>query len=85
MSLLILPEFAMQRQGPNAQRRIALLLASLVNLAALLRVAPALASTRWSLDARNASIATAGSLAELALIAFALTVLRLFWRTRTAA
>ncbi len=85
MSLMILPEFAMQRQGPNAQRRLALLLAALINLAALLRVAPALAGAGWSLDERNASIATAGSLAELALLLFALTVLRLFWRTRAAA
>ncbi len=85
MSLMILPEFAMQRQHANAQRRLALLLALLVNLAALLRVAPALAGTGWSLDERNASIAVAGSLAELALLLFAVTVLRLFWRTRGAA
>ncbi|HEX5371042.1 MAG TPA: NnrS family protein [Dehalococcoidia bacterium] len=85
MSLMILPEFAMQRQRANAQRSLALALAALINLAALLRVIPALAGTAWSLDVRNASIATAGSLAEVALLLFAFNILRLFWRTRAAA
>jgi hypothetical protein len=82
MSLMILPEFAVQRQQANSQRLLALVLAGLVNLAALLRVAPALAGTRWSLDERNASMAMAGSLAEAALLLIAFNVLRLFWRTR---
>jgi hypothetical protein len=82
MSLMILPEFAVQRQQANSQRLLAVVLTGLVNLAVLLRVAPALAGTHWSLDERNASMAAAGSLAEAALLLFAFNLLRLFWRTR---
>jgi len=82
MSLLILPETAVERQSPNRQRLLAFALAVLVNAAALLRVAPALAGTRWSDDARNLLMAAAGSLAETAVLIFAAYLLRLMWRTR---
>jgi hypothetical protein len=44
----------------------------------LLRVAPSIAGTAWSYDLRNASMAIAGSLAEVAVILFAVSLLRLF-------
>jgi hypothetical protein len=82
MSLMILPEFAAERQNPNRQRELALVLALLINVAALLRVAPSVAGKEWTFDQRNLSVAVAGSLAELAVLLFAGYVLRLFWRTR---
>jgi hypothetical protein len=76
MSLMIVPEFAAQRQYTD-QRRLALTLAALINLATLLRVAPSLAGTAWSYDARNLSMAIAGTLAEVAVILFAVSLLKL--------
>ena len=82
MSLMILPEFAVQRQQPNRQRQLALLLAALLNLAAILRVAPQLLGDQLSLDERNLSIAVAGSAAEVAILVFGVAVLRLVWKNR---
>jgi hypothetical protein len=82
MSLMILPEFAVERQNPNRQRELALLLALLITVSALLRVAPSVAGSAWTLDQRNLSMAVAGSSAELALLLFAVYVLRLLWRAR---
>ncbi len=82
MSLMILPEFAVQRQRPNLQRRLAILLAGLIDLAAALRVAPALAGDGWSYDQRNLWMAVAGSLAETGMVIFAVYLLRLIWQTR---
>jgi hypothetical protein len=76
MSLMIVPEFAAQRQHSD-QRGLALVLVAFLNLAALLRVAPSLAGSAWSYDLRNASMAVAGTLAELAVILFAVSLLRL--------
>jgi hypothetical protein len=76
MSLMIVPEFAAERQHAD-QRRLALALCLLINLAAVLRVAPALAGTDWSFDLRNASMVAAGVLAELAIILFAVSLIRL--------
>jgi hypothetical protein len=76
MSLMIVPEFAGQRQH-TSQGRIALALFLLVNIAAVLRVLPALVGTAWSFDERNLSMAIAGTLAEVAVILFAFSFLRL--------
>jgi hypothetical protein len=82
MSLMILPEFAAERQRANRQRLLALALAVLLNAAALLRVIPSLAGAAWSADARNFSMALGGALAEIALLAFALYLGRLLLRQR---
>ncbi len=82
MSLMILPEFAGDRLGANRQKQLAIGLAVLLNAAAVLRVAPALAGTRWSVDDRNLSMAAAGSLAEAALLVFTVYFFRLMWRAR---
>lgn len=84
MSLMILPEFAVARQRANRQRELALFLAVTINVSAMLRVVPSLAGDAWSFDARNASIATAGTLAEIALLAFAVYFVRLVWQARKA-
>ncbi len=76
MSLMIVPEFAMDRRRTD-QRGLALLLFALVNTATLLRVAPSIAGTAWTFDQRNISMAVAGTLAEVALIVFAVSLLRL--------
>ena len=83
MSLLILPEFAAERQQPNRQRWLALSLAVLINASVILRVAPAIAGSAWPADTRNLSMAVAGSLAELAMLLFAASLVRLILRTRT--
>ncbi len=83
MSLMILPEFAVERQRANRQRQLALLLAVLINASVLLRVAPAVAGSTWSYDTRNLSMAVAGSLAEIAMLVFAAYFLRLVWRMRS--
>jgi hypothetical protein len=82
MSLLILPEFAGERQHANRQRVLALALAALINAAALLRVVPSVFGRDWTPNARHASMALGGSLAELAMLAFGAYLLRLIWRTR---
>jgi hypothetical protein len=84
MALLILPEFAAERQRENRQRALALVLALLTNTSALLRIAPSLAGGAWSFDQRNLSMAVAGSLAEVAMLLFAVHLLRLIWRTRAS-
>jgi hypothetical protein len=84
MSLMILPEFAVERQQPNRQREMAILLAVLINVATVLRVAPPLAGDRWTADESDLSMAVAGSLAEVAMLIFAAYLLRLIWRTRNA-
>ena len=84
MSLMILPEFAGDRLTVNRQKLLAMALVLLLNAAAALRVLPSLASTRWSVDERNLSMALAGSLAEAALLAFTVYLFRLMWRSRKA-
>ena len=76
MSLMIVPEFAMDRHRTD-QRGLAILLFVLINTATLLRVVPSLAGTAWTFDQRNVSMAVAGTLAEVALIVFAVSLLRL--------
>ncbi|MGE0059975.1 MAG: hypothetical protein AB7T32_18495, partial [Dehalococcoidia bacterium] len=76
MSLMIVPEFAAQRQH-TTQRGLALTLVVLINAATLLRVAPAIAGTAWSYDLRNLSMAGAGTLAEVAVMLFAVSLIRL--------
>lgn len=82
MAMMILPEFAMERMGPNRQRTLALVLAVLLNVATALRVLPSLAGLDWSFDDRNLSMALAGTLAEVALLLFAAYFFRLIWRAR---
>src|SRR5690606_16479374 len=83
MSMLILPEFAVERQHANRQRQLAIALALLVNAAVVLRVGPALAATDLTLDERDLSMAIAGTIGEIALLIFAVYLFRLIWRTRT--
>jgi hypothetical protein len=82
MSLMILPEFAIARQRAKRQRELALFLAVMVNASAILRVSPSLAGEAWSFDVRNASMAAAGTLAEVALLVFAVYFARLVWQAR---
>jgi hypothetical protein len=82
MSVLILPEFAADRTDSNVQRWLAPLMALLINVAAVLRVLPALAGEAWPADARNLSMAIAGSVAEAGMLLFAAQLLRLMWRQR---
>ncbi|HLF75877.1 MAG TPA: NnrS family protein [Dehalococcoidia bacterium] len=84
MSLMILPEFAGQRLSANRQKWLAILLSILLNGAVVLRVLPSLAGTGWSLDTRDALLATAGGLAELAMLVFSLSLLRLLARSARA-
>jgi hypothetical protein len=79
MSLMIVPEFAAQRQQAD-QRGLAIALFALLNIAAVLRVAPALAGTSWSFDLSNTFMAVAGTLAEVALILFAVSLFRLVFK-----
>ena len=85
MSLMILPEFAGERQHSNRQRLLALTLAALINASALLRVVPSVAGREWSADTRDASMALGGSLAEVAMLVFAGYLLRLMWHDRRGA
>jgi hypothetical protein len=77
MSLMIVPEFAIERQRANRQRLLALFLVLLFNVAAALRVLPPLAGAKLSDDERNLLMAIAGSCAEIAMIIFALSLVRL--------
>jgi hypothetical protein len=77
MSLLILPEFAVERQRRNRQRPLALVLAVLINLSALLRTLPPIIGSHLTPDERNISMALAGSIAEAAMLVFTVYVLRL--------
>jgi hypothetical protein len=55
----------------------------MLNAAAVLRVIPSIAATSWTADQRNLLIALAGSLAELALLIFAVYLLRLLLKSRS--
>jgi hypothetical protein len=81
---MILPEFAIARQHANRQRELALFLAIMVNASAILRVSPSLAGDAWLFDTRNASMAAAGTLAEVALLVFAVYFARLVRQARKA-
>jgi hypothetical protein len=76
MSLMIVPEFAADRLHAD-QKLLAVSLFTLLNLATLLRVAPSIAGTAWSFDQRNLFMAIAGTLAEAALVLFAVSLFRL--------
>jgi hypothetical protein len=82
MSLMILPEFAGERLGPNRQTQLAFAMVVLINAAAVLRITPSLLGTRLSIEQRDLSMALGGSLAEVGLILFTLYLGRLFWRGR---
>jgi hypothetical protein len=84
MSLLILPEFAGERLHSNRQRWLAIGLALLINVAAILRVVPSIAADAWSEDRRDLSMSIAGAVAEVAMIVFAVYLLRLIARDRPA-
>jgi hypothetical protein len=84
MALMILPEVAVERQGSNRQRLMAMALLVLLNVSAALRVLPSFAASSLSLDERDLSMALAGSLAEVALIVFTVYFFRLMWRQRSA-
>ena len=81
MSLMILPEFAAERLTVNRQTPLAVALCLLLNSAAILRIVPSLAGASLPADARNAAMASAGLLAEAALLIFAGYLLRLLWRS----
>ncbi len=80
MALMILPEFAVARQNANRQKQLAFFMLALLNTSAVLRVLPPLAGASLSLDEGNLSMAIAGSLAEFALLVFAVYLFRLLWR-----
>jgi hypothetical protein len=77
MGLLILPEFAGERQERPDQSQKSITLLFLLNAAALLRVAPALVGPELDADLGAAMQATAGIFAEAALIVFAGSFFRL--------
>jgi hypothetical protein len=80
MSIMILPEFAQERQRPNRQAFLAFSLLVLINGAALCRVLPALFGEDWTEDQRNLSMSVAGTLAELAVLLLAISLFRLLRR-----
>lgn len=77
MSLMIVPELAVQRQQHD-QSGLARALFILITVATLLRVLPALAGDTWTYDQRNLSMAVAGALGEIAVVTFSFTLLRAF-------
>jgi hypothetical protein len=81
MSMMILPEFAAERQGANRQQQLAFLLCGFLNAAAVLRVVPSLAGSSLAFNERTLALAAAGLLAEVALVIYALYLLRLLFRT----
>jgi uncharacterized protein involved in response to NO len=81
MALMIVPEFAGQRQSVD-QRWLSLTLALLINAAVVLRVAPAIAGFDWSADARDWSMTAAGVFAQAAILLFAVSFARLFLSQR---
>jgi hypothetical protein len=85
MSMMILPEFAIERQRPNRQPQLAVALVILLNTAVVLRVVPAVTAESWSLDERNLSTALAGAFAEVAFLTFAVYLLRLLLRNHRSA
>lgn len=76
MGLLILPEFAGERQDRPDQALRSYSLLILLNTAALLRVASALASPHLDPDLSLAMQSAAGLMAEVALVVFAWSFLR---------
>jgi hypothetical protein len=80
MGLMVLPEFAGQRQSASAQQHLSAVLLVLAVAAATLRVLPSVIGTSLGPDERNAMLLTAGLLAEAAILLFAYTFARLVLR-----
>jgi hypothetical protein len=85
MAMMIVPEFAGQRQFGRSQAPLSVSLAALLNAATFLRVAPAVAGFDWSNEVRDWSMAIAGGLAQAAILVFAWSFVRLFVAGRGAA
>jgi hypothetical protein len=82
MAFMILPEFAAERQGRRQNRDAAILFALLAS-SSVLRVAPGLLTSDVASDARNAILATAGVLAEIAIVFVAVRLARLVLAARS--
>jgi hypothetical protein len=82
MALMIVPEFAAERQTRPEQGALSFTLLALMMTAAVLRVAPALAGNHWPNETRSWLMAAAGLLGEGAVLLFAGSFLRLAWRRR---
>ncbi len=76
MSLLIVPEFAAQRQRSN-QSYLAAMMFAFLNLATVLRVLPSVGATWFGTSERSLMMGGAGILAQAAMIVFALSLFRL--------
>jgi uncharacterized protein involved in response to NO len=83
MALMIVPEFAGERMAASRQRYVSHALLVLVNLAAVLRVVPAIAGFDWTAEVRAWSMAIGGGAAQAAILLFAFSFLRLFLRQGT--
>jgi len=82
MAMLVVPEFAGRRlQHPN-ERWLVVGMLVVVNVAAVLRVWPAVEGVEWLEATRWWPMATAGGFAEAALIAFAFMFAQSWWEQR---
>lgn len=84
MALLIVPEFAGERQFEHHQARLSSVLMVLIAAATVLRILPALLGTDVSADTRSWMMAVAGVLGEAALLYFAWNFFRLVRSSRRA-
>jgi hypothetical protein len=82
MSLLILPEFAGERAGPNRQAILASVLVLTVVVVTVLRAGAAVLGTDIAADYRNLAMAAAGLMIEAALVVVFLRFVLLSWRLR---
>ncbi|HXH21159.1 MAG TPA: hypothetical protein VNN10_03950 [Dehalococcoidia bacterium] len=82
MALMVLPEFAGERQRPNRQRQLSSALLLLALSAAALRVLPSLFGTRIGPDERNFMLLAAGIAGEAGVLLFTVAFARLVFRRR---
>jgi len=82
MAMLIVPEFAGRRLQHPAEAWLHVAMVAALNIAAALRLWPALEGVGWIDDTRFWPMAISGSLATVVVLAFALMFIQSWWEQR---
>jgi hypothetical protein len=83
MAMLVVPEFAGRRLQHPDERWLVIAMVVTVNIAAALRIWPALEGADWLETTRNWPMAAAGSLALLVIAAFGAMFVQSWWEQRS--
>jgi uncharacterized protein involved in response to NO len=82
MAMLVVPEFAGRRLQHPSERRLVISMVVALNVAALLRIWPAIEGIDWLESTRWWPMAVAGTLTEAVILTFALMFAQSWWEQR---